>query len=248
MVRVNKKHFALGGLIGLFLFSVVVLWIHSVDVTVTREDRECIQAFLSENHIEPLPSNRTYEEELKFIHAVQEAVLKTISGWTGIPLNQSREPRAVYEQRLGLCYDRSRLKEKIYRLSGFPVRHVALYSTIREKYKWMALLKSEFSGHSISEIKTRKGWLVVDSNVVWISLDEKNRPVSLKEMQADFLHRKIKWSPYYLQFIQDIYKEEFVYVYGLYSRHGRFYPPFNRIPDISWGEFLQNIPNIRSFF
>jgi hypothetical protein len=39
----------------------------------------------------------------------------------------------------------------------------------------------------------------------------------------------------------DIYTEPFTFVYGLYSRHGKFYPPYNFIPDVHYGEFIQNI-------
>ena len=38
-----------------------------------------------------------------------------------------------------------------------------------------------------------------------------------------------------------LYTHPFVYVIGLYSRHGMFYPPYNYIPDINYLEFFQNI-------
>jgi hypothetical protein len=39
----------------------------------------------------------------------------------------------------------------------------------------------------------------------------------------------------------DTYLHHFVFTYGLYARHGRFYPPYNFIPDVNYGELLQNV-------
>jgi hypothetical protein len=45
-----------------------------------------------------------------------------------------------------------------------------------------------------------------------------------------------------------IYNERFFYIYGLYSRHGRFFPPYNVIPDINYSEFIQNLILLRLFW
>lgn len=39
----------------------------------------------------------------------------------------------------------------------------------------------------------------------------------------------------------NIYEQPFTFVYGLYSRHGQFYPPYNFVPDINCGEFVKNV-------
>jgi hypothetical protein len=33
---------------------------------------------------------------------------------------------------------------------------------------------------------------------------------------------------------------DFVFVYGLYSRHGGFYPPFVPLPDFDWAQLHHN--------
>jgi len=38
-----------------------------------------------------------------------------------------------------------------------------------------------------------------------------------------------------------IYQESFSFIYGLYSRHGKFYPPYTFIPDVNYVELIQNI-------
>ena len=42
------------------------------------------------------------------------------------------------------------------------------------------------------------------------------------------------------EFPSIIYGEDFFAIYGLYSRHGMYYPPYNFIPDINYSEFLDN--------
>lgn len=41
-----------------------------------------------------------------------------------------------------------------------------------------------------------------------------------------------------------IYAEGFTFMYGLYSRHGMFYPPYDKVPDINIPEFSQNIARV----
>jgi hypothetical protein len=33
----------------------------------------------------------------------------------------------------------------------------------------------------------------------------------------------------------------FTWIYSLYSRHGRFYPPYDPVPDVNWAELAQNL-------
>ena len=97
---------------------------------------------------------------------------------------------------------------------------------------------------------TKKGWLVIDSNFPWIALDVNNNPLSIKNIQQSLDNSvDIDWKKSPLDVVGGntskyvksiIYTKPFVAVYGLYSRHGRFYPPYNLIPDINYGEFIQN--------
>ena len=103
-----------------------------------------------------------------------------------------------------------------------------------------SLLTPDISSHAVSEVLTKAGWLVVDSVDPWLSLDRAGRPVSMQAIGADVDRGTINWDEKLLQHMGSIYREPFVIVYGLYSRHGRFYPPFNIIPDIHYGEFLAN--------
>jgi hypothetical protein len=41
--------------------------------------------------------------------------------------------------------------------------------------------------------------------------------------------------------INPIFRSDFTYVIGLFSRHGRFYPPFTPIPDVNWRQIVYNL-------
>ena len=71
------------------------------------------------------------------------------------------------------------------------------------------------------------------------SIDSNDNPISLKQLRHSLDHAQvINWK----ESVPDlIFQSSFTYLYGVYSRHGRFYPPYNVIPDINYGEFIQNV-------
>jgi hypothetical protein len=128
--------------------------------------------------------------------------------------------------------------EKILSYSGFKTRHVSLYSIEATQSGIRALFTREAPSHAVTEVLTRHGWLVVDSNVAWLSIDINGQPVSIDRIQSSAANSiRLRWRddpPI------DIYATPFTFVFGLYSRHGYFYPPYNAIPDINYAEFVQN--------
>ena len=52
--------------------------------------------------------------------------------------------------------------------------------------------------------------------------------------------RFVKWKGIYNDNFNELFAGEFIFVFGLYSRHGNFYPPYNYVPDINWKELIQN--------
>jgi hypothetical protein len=216
----------------------IILSYHQVDNSLTKEDIEFTDKILQEMKVTPISNLRSYEKENKFIIEVQNAVLRLAPDNLGIPYNAQREPRDVYFAKSGLCYDRSRVIEKILRYSGFQTRHIAIYSTEQTHSSFQSLITPGISSHAVTEVLTKKGWLVVDSNDFWVSLDGQGNPVSIEQIQSDVGHRNISWAKL---FPSGIYKKSFTFVYGLYSRHGRFYPPYNFIPDVNYKELIQNV-------
>ncbi len=220
--------------------AVGLLAVHAVDNQVTVEDREYIEQFLAGAGIGAPAAGRDYLEEIAFIEAVQRAVLSRAAGREGIPFRAGREPKDVLEAGTGECYDRSRVIEKILRDAGFRTRHVAIYSTRETGSALKSLLTPGVSSHAVTEVLTRRGWLVVDSNRAWLSLDRDGNPWSMEAMRADVAERAIAWAEQ-PEPMTSIFDEPFVHVYGLYSRHGLFYPPYNPIPDVHYGELTANL-------
>ena len=221
-----------------FVVSLVaVLYFNAVDNTLTEEDKKFIPMYMGE--IPPLPENPTYQDELNFIVAVQHSVLQIAPGNEGLPCCKKREPKELYMAKTGLCYDRSRVIEKVLRYYGFTTRHISLYSKAKTDSAIKALMTPGVSSHAITEVLTKRGWLVVDSNAPWVSTDINNEPMSISDIQAKIDNSSlIQWKQ---NPPTDIYLKPFVFLYGLYSRHGYFYPPYNMIPDINYKEFIQNV-------
>jgi len=219
------------------LVVLVVLWIHAVPVSVTEEDRTAADSLLKD--LPAANEESTYDDQISFIAAVQDAVLKVAPVNKGIPFGESREPSDLIEAKQGLCFDRSRAIEKLLRSRGFEARHVFVLS----KKDSPSALKSFFTpgvkSHAVTEVKTSRGWLVVDSNTRWMSLDADGSPVGMAGLtEASGPKGKIEWKEPPPEIYERIYP--FVFIYGLYSRHGEFYPPYDPVPDVNYGELFYN--------
>lgn len=80
--------------------------------------------------------------------------------------------------------------------------------------------------------------MIVDSKTRWAGLTSDGQPLDLAAIRAN---PDRKWNRNVLGSLPEIYDAPFTWVYGLYSRHGRFYPPYDPIPDVNWGELAQNL-------
>ena len=192
-MKVNKKQqFALWLLGGCSVCLVGILFYNAVDTSLSQLDKLYIPKYLV--GIRSLPENHTYEEEVNFIRAVQHAVLSIVQGNEGIPLGQKREPKELYEARTGLCFDRSRVIEKILQYSGFEVRHVFILSIEETGSVIRAIMTAGVPTHAVTEVLTKHGWLIVDSNAQWVSTDMEGRPVSIDALQSNLEHSvPIQW-------------------------------------------------------
>lgn len=236
----NRKKILFFASLVIFLSIIVSMIYSQVDNSLTDEDFIYIEKFLEEGNVQTIPSKRSFKEEINFISSVQSAVLSRAPKGEGIPFGTYREPKDIYKAKKGLCYDRSRVIEKILRSAGFKTRHISIYSTKTTGSKIKSLFTPGVSSHAVTEVLTDKGWLVVDSNNLWISLDYENNPASIEEIQSDIDKKQLLWNKRFFSSMNNIYKEPFTFLYGLYSRHGKMYPPFNPIPDIEYSEFLFN--------
>ena len=229
----NKRY----PLLSFIVFILLIFFYSAVDNELTIED----QRYIKDHYInlpKIAPYKLSYPNQLEIIKQIQKSVFKVAPKHIGIPKRQKREPKDLFEQKIGQCFDRSRVIEKVLRYYGFKTRHIALYSIQKTGSIFRSLITPGIASHAFSEVYTSKGWLVVDSNHEWLALDRESNPFSIRDIRhnkPNVINRLKEVLPSF------IYKEDFFYVYGLYSRHGMFYPPYNYIPDINYVEFLDNI-------
>ena len=216
------------------LSACALLAFHQVPVGVTSADARAVERLIPK----PLAKPRSFEEEVAFILRVQDRVLAASPEERGIALNEPREIADLLRARHGACFDRSRAIETIYRSYGLKTRHAAMYSTVETGSAWGALTTPDTISHAITEVRTSRGWMVVDSKTRWAGLTADGRPLDLADVRDN---PKQKWNAKVKSGLPAIYGAPFTYVYGLYSRHGRFYPPYDPVPDVNWVELTQNI-------
>lgn len=180
-----------------------------------------------------------FDAEVKAVQAAQDAVIRVAPKDDEIPFDREREPKDLYELKQGLCYDRSRAIEKLLAVLGFEVRHVAVYATA-ERGALRAVMTPRNRSHALTEVKTSKGWMAVDPNVRWIGLSAEGSPLSVGDLR-EIDGERYAWPAQVQGRPHKIFTTSFVFIRGLYSRHGRFYPPYSPIPDVNWGQLVQNI-------
>lgn len=236
-MKFNRKwyhYFAVLLLASLF----IIINIYQVDTSLNDEDRKVFEKLFPTVDQEHL--NQTFDQEIDVIEKIQQKAFDIAPTNDGIPYRSAREPSDLVKWGKGLCYDRSRFIEKALQYHGLEVRHLAIYKRT-QNLPLLTLIRKGIDSHSVTEVKTKKGWLYIDSNDPWISLSKSNSPVSVRKISKKgffSFHWKDPEAP-------AILKSKFLYVYGLYSRHGEFYPPYHFFPDISVEEAMGNfIPEI----
>jgi hypothetical protein len=226
---------------GTMLALVVLAAIHDVPVSATQEDIQFGDLMLAEaGYSGPkraLGDLTSFDTQLKAILAAQDTVIRIAPRDEEIPFDRAREPRDLFEMRKGLCYDRSRALEKLLAMMGLESRHVAIYSTAK-RGALAALLTPGNDSHALTEVKTARGWMTIDPNTRWIGLTQDGRVVDIAGLRA-LDAAKTAWAGEGAQ-PHPIFSAPFVFVRGLYSRHGRFYSPYTPVPDVNWRQLVQN--------
>jgi hypothetical protein len=212
-----------GGLLALLVFVAAATYTN-VSVDVSPEDMAVFKDLgLRKPEISP-----TFEQQIALIRQVQREVFKRAPFGDGIPDYQAREPADLMRNGQGLCFDRSRTFDKAFSYLGMESRHV--YLLYREdKSFFRALFRYGQTSHSVTEVKTSKGWMFVDSNTEWIALTPQGEPVNADavwQRYADFAN-----APEYLN-------HAWWAIRGMYSRKGHFYAPYVPFPEFNWSDFL----------
>jgi hypothetical protein len=141
-------------------------------------------------------------------------------------------------RRRGCCYSRSRVIEKALVDYGFEVRHVSVFAA---GLPWYAYAGAGVSSHSTSEVRSSRGWLLIDTSLPpFVAVDAAGVPHSardLRRLKAESLLHQTGFADLPTSMMDGNY----VLVYGMYSRHGGFFAPFVPLPDMDWRMFLYNL-------
>ena len=230
LVKLLKK------IITYLLFSILIMvilaYVKNVSTEVSYIDAETFQKYYK---LEQPKQSLTFDQQIKLIKKVQLKVLEISPIGNPIPEYQNREPQDLIKNRTGLCFDRSRTLDKVYSWLGFQTRHVFIFFLDKEKNaNYLAalffILKSGVSTHAVTEVKTEKGWIIVDSTSDWLSVTKYGKPV----IPEDIIHNIKDFDNLPLYF-----NDPLIAIRGLYSRRGQFYEPFVPFPDLNWTDFLE---------
>ncbi len=205
-----------------------------VDTAVTEEDAAAVAGL----HLDPLwGETPSFEAEVVCVQALRARLaaeapdLTCVHEWGAV----SHEPAAFLSRRVGCCYDRSRTIEKALAHYGFAVRHLAVHATRRYPAP-LNYVAPGVQSHSISEVETSQGWMVVDSNAAWVAVSDEGRPLDARALRTALRDGEdVHGVP------DGYFGGRYTIAYGLYSRHGGFYPPFVGVPDVDWDQLHHNL-------
>lgn len=214
----------------------IVLYVNQFNNSITAEDRCYADRIIKDYGIDTSNRFTSFQAEVSFIRNVQKAVVNLSIVGEGIPMNHERNIKDLYNAKMGLCYDNSHVIEKILNIYGFTTRHVSIYYYDFWYQKYLTFVNSQSSSHAVSEVKTQKGWMFVDSLSEIIGLGENQEPVSLFVLRDLIYCRKANK----IVINNNNFQRKFVFLYGVYSRNGRLYAPYNSLPDYQLKEIFYN--------
>ncbi len=174
--------------------------------------------------IDPAQLHRDFELERKFIESLQAHTFESLeSKLYPIPTDSVGSMRFYFNQREGACYDRAIFMEKFLEIAGFDTRHLYIWFPPKEeKNSWTSLLKKKLHSHALLEVKTLRGWMVVETFTRFIAIDPNNQPYDIQKLRS--IQQDPNATDSAVKQVFPWYQESggFQFVYGLYSRHGRF--------------------------
>ncbi|MFL5787012.1 MAG: transglutaminase domain-containing protein, partial [Flavisolibacter sp.] len=153
---------------------------------ITDQDRIYIDKFLAEWKINLSAEqvHADFNSESAFIQKLVTSVVSTINH-KEIQNSNFGNIKYYYENRLGFCYDRAILMEKIFRYYHFNFRHVFVYylKDPNAKPGVLDFFRKSTLSHAITEVETKKGWMVIDSNTDCVGIDKNGNVLNTNDLK-----------------------------------------------------------------
>jgi len=231
----NKKNSLIYFFIIILFLSYFIFLISNVDKKITKEDIKYINLILNtkEESIDFNIKNSSFEDKINFINLIQTKIIKGFQG-DFIEKKLTREPKDFYNSVTDSCYDNLRIIQKILEYYGFKTSAVGIFEKTNKNSLLNLFIKSPLASHAILMVKSEKGNLYLGTTEKFISILDNNQLVKIQNIKADY-NKKWKY-----ELPHNIFSRDNYYIFGLYSRHGLFYPPFNFLPDLNYQDFLLN--------
>ena len=218
-------------IIAFVVLNVLIGVVSNVSTSVSDSDEAVFHSILG---LKKPQGALSYEQEIELIKSAQALVLKKAPVGEPIDEYSDRESENLFQKKVGCVMTAQELMTRIFSWYGFGSRHLYIlypeHPVTGEKLSFLrAFFTKGTNSHAVTEIKTSRGWLVVDSNSLWMSVVADGSPVDADHiyMQANrFASIPVYWNrPYWA-------------VRGLYSRRGQLYRPYIPYPELNWYDFL----------
>jgi len=222
----------------------LLLAAHNVPPAGEAEDEAAARRLMAAAGRPSLARPRGFAAEVDLAYLVQQAVFDVApfekrdpdGRKVALPMGRKRELSDLIAAGSGYCFDRSRAIETILRLHGLEVRHAALFSTAETGSALRSLVTRDVGSHALSEMRTERGWMAIDSNFRFVGVSADGEVFDMAGLRA---FPDARWDSRNRE-IGPKLTRPFTWIYGLYSRHGRFYPPYTPFPNVNWRELLYN--------
>lgn len=212
----------------IILHGVTFIGLSTYTNVSTHPSKEDALVFNDMGFVSGIGANASFDDQVALIRRIQSKVFEKAPLGEGIPEYKPREPADLMRHGKGLCYDRSRTFDKAFRYVGLDSRHVYLLYKNNLPF-WQALFKYGQPSHAVTEVKTSKGWMFVDSNIQWVAITFQGEPVSADDVWRRF--SEFENPPVYL-------KDPWWAIRGMYSRKGQLYGSGIPFPELSWPDFM----------
>jgi hypothetical protein len=236
--RMIRKKYLFAFFVFGFLAMVAVLAYAAVRHQISDEDRQALKSVLGEDWIGMNLADSSFESQVRHVRWLQEESHERMHMAKAMPYDIHRSASNVLDFGGEWCYDFSYWYEEALRVAGLKTRHAALYQDLGGFAKTIAT--SQGLSHANTEVKTAKGWMLVEPTINKIWLDALGMPLSAKAVEEQVADGSLRLDESELALLYPLYKNPYFVVYGLYSRHGHCYKPFNRVLALHWGEFMAN--------